>query len=271
MERTIPVALTIAGSDSGGGAGIQADLKTFTALGVYGASVITALTAQNARGITAVSVPEPGFVLQQFEAVMTGVGADAAKTGMLADEATLEVVCEALERWPVEKLVVDPVLVSSSGRPLLQTQAIESFRRRMIPMAYLLTPNIPEAEALAGDSIGDLREMERAARSLIKMGASAVLVKGGHLPDSQPCTDLYFDGKRIEVFESPRTPGGDLHGTGCTLSAAVAAMLAGGMELIQAIGEAKRFTTRCIESSRVTGSGGRSLNHVHGFRPLVKE
>ncbi len=251
----IPKALTFAGSDSGGGAGIQADLKTFAAFGVHGSCVVTALTAQNSLGVAGVWTPPPEFVIEQIRAIMTDIGADAAKIGMVAKREIVLAVARALEQWPIPKLVVDPVLISSSGRTLLEPDALPDFREHLLKKAFLLTPNLAEAEILTGMSVKNETEMRQATERLVKMGARAVLVKGGHLDFADESPDVLFDGGHFEIFRRRRIASKKTHGTGCVLSAAITALLAKGRDLIPAIAEAKDFVSRAIESSYPIGVG----------------
>lgn len=259
-----PRALSIAGSDSSGGAGIQADLKTFTAHRVWGATVITALTAQNTSGVRAVWIPEPEFVVQQYDAVLDEAPIGAAKTGMLGNGRVLRALCRALDRRPLANLVVDPVLVATSGALLYEQADVSLYLDELIPRASVITPNIPEIKALTGISVDSEADMERAARQLHACGAAAVLVKGGHLSGPR-AMDLLFDGEAFHRLEGPRFEGRCTHGTGCTLSAAIAANLAGGMGLLPAVRAAREYTSRCIEFGfGGTGPGG-GLNHFHGL------
>jgi hydroxymethylpyrimidine/phosphomethylpyrimidine kinase len=269
---TPPRALSIAGSDSSGGAGIQADLQTFAAHGVWGATAITALTAQNERGVIAVSFPEPEFVVQQIDAVLDEAPVGAAKTGMLGNGAILEAVCGALDRRPIPNLVVDPVLIATSGALLFEPADVELYRRELIPRALLVTPNLPEIRVLAGGAVDSLRDKKRAARTLLAWGVQAVLLKGGHPVtkeddgDNTLATDLLFDGREMHRLEGPRYEGRSTHGTGCTLSAAIAANLALGRTLLEAVTAAKAYTARCIELGFHWKDGG-GLNRLEGERP----
>ncbi|MEO9190931.1 MAG: bifunctional hydroxymethylpyrimidine kinase/phosphomethylpyrimidine kinase, partial [Acetobacteraceae bacterium] len=231
--------LVVAGSDSGGGAGIQADIKTITALGAYAATAITALTAQNTLGVHGVLPVPPDFVVWQMEAVLDDIGADAVKTGMLGDATSIERVCEILAaRAGAIPVVVDPVMCATSGARLLPVEAVTVLKRRLLPMAALLTPNLPEAEALAGMAIGDRAAMGRAAMALLTLGANAVLLKGGHLP-GDTVIDLLATEDGVEEFAAPRIASRHTHGTGCTLASGIAAGLAQGMELRAAIVRAR--------------------------------
>jgi len=253
-----PVALTIAGTDSGGGAGVAADLKTFEAHGVWGTAAITAVTAQNTLGVQAFEAVTPELVRAQIASVAADIGVDAAKTGMLASAAVVEAVAVTVAELGVGPLVVDPVLVSKHGDRLLATDAVDAVRTLLLPLATVLTPNLPEAEALVGFPVRDRAGMEAAARALVELGAEVVLVKGGHLADGERSPDclLVADSADGPVWlEGPRLPGRHTHGTGCVLSAAIAAELARGMEPADACVAAKRFVERAIASGLGLGSG----------------
>ena len=261
----LPRALTIAGSDSGGGAGIQADLKTFFALGVYGMSAITALTAQNTLGVQGVHEAPPEFVAQQIDSVLSDIGADAAKTGMLASAAIIEAVADRLRAHRLQRLVVDPVMVAKSGDPLLAPDAVEALRRLLLPLSLVITPNLPEAERLTGLSIETRGDMREAARRLHDMGARYVVVKGGHVKaDPARAVDVVFDGARFTEIEAPRIATPHTHGTGCTFSAAIAAYLARGLEPLDAIRRAKAFITRAIQAAVPVGAGHGPTHHWAG-------
>lgn len=252
----IPRALTIAGSDSGGGAGIQADLKVFFSLGVYGTSVLTALTAQNSLGVQGVYEVAPEFVARQMDSVLGDIGADAAKTGMLATSPIIEAVADRLRAYAVRALVVDPVMVAKSGDPLLSPEAVEAMRRHLLPLALVVTPNVPEAERLTGLRIGNLEAMRRAARELCSMGARFVVVKGGHLElGSGLALDVVFDGSEFFELQAPRYETPHTHGTGCTFSAAIAAYLARGLQPLEAIRSAKAYITRAVQAAFPVGRG----------------
>ena len=253
--------MTIAGSDSGGGAGIQADLKTFAALGVYGTSVITAITAQNTLEVTAVHEVPTQVVAAQIEAVLSDIGADAVKTGMLSSSAIIETVSEALRRHGVQRLVVDPVMVAKSGARLLREDAVDALRTALIPLATVVTPNVPEAEVLAGMSIASSGDARRAAEKVLSLGARSVVVKGGHLEG--PAVDLFHDGTEFREFTSPRIDTRSTHGTGCTFASAIAACLARGMDVAQAVGVAKEFVTGGMQHAFPIGEGHGPLNHFY--------
>ncbi|HEX5138870.1 MAG TPA: bifunctional hydroxymethylpyrimidine kinase/phosphomethylpyrimidine kinase [Planctomycetota bacterium] len=254
-------ALTIAGSDPSGGAGVQGDLKTFQAHGVYGMAVLTALTAQNTKGVSGVhDVPAP-FVARQIEAVLTDIPVGAAKTGMLSAAETVEVVASVLSRLRVPHLIVDPVMVATSGDALLRDDAVAVLLERLFPLATLVTPNLPEAERLADMRIGTVEEMRRAAVRLRERGAQAVLVKGGHLPGDQVIDLLYADGAFHE-FSGKRIRTEHTHGTGCALSAGIAAQLARGADLMEAVGRSRAFVRRGLERAIPLGRGASPINHL---------
>lgn len=257
-----PLALTIAGSDSGGGAGIQADLKTFTALGVYGMSVITAVTAQNTVGVDHVEVLSADSVRGQIDALMSDIGCAAAKTGMLATSELVSVVADAVRRWNIPNLVIDPVMISKSGHHLLKPDAVAVLRDELLPLATVVTPNIPEAEELSGMTIKDRQDIFPAALEICKSGCAAVIIKGGHL--SGDADDyLYIAGEdRHHSISGQRIESTNTHGTGCTFSAALCAGLAGGMSLPDASRLAKKFVTAAIASALGIGSGHGPTNHI---------
>ena len=257
----MPTALTIAGSDSGAGAGIQADLKTFAALGVYGTSALTAITAQNTLGVTAVHEIPTEVIAAQIEAVISDIGADAVKTGMLSSSAIVELVAQELKRHGVERLVVDPVMIAKSGYSLLQPEAVEALRSKLLPLAAVVTPNIPEAEVLTGLTINSLDDMRRSAEQIFGMGAGSVVVKGGHL--AGPATDLFYDGSQFKEFTAPRIDTVNTHGTGCTFASAVAAGLACDMSVFDAVAQAKEYVTEAILRSFPIGQGHGPLNHFY--------
>ncbi len=252
-------ALTIAGSDSGGGAGIQADLKTFAALGVYGASVITAVTAQNTLGVFGVQDIELSLIQAQIDAVMSDIGADAVKTGMLSNADTIGVVADGIRRYQVQKLVVDPVMVAKSGDRLLQVEAITALKEVLLPLAMVVTPNIPEAEAISGRRLESDMDIRWAAEAIHAMGPRAVVVKGGHR--TGPADDLLFDGGAFHVLHAERIDTPHTHGTGCTFSAAIAAELAKGQELLAAVEAAKKYLTQAIQQAYAIGGGHSPVHH----------
>lgn len=260
-EGRPPIALTIAGSDSGGGAGIQADLKSFTVLGCYGASVLTAVTAQNTLGVHVAHALEPALVLEQMRSVLTDIGADAAKTGMLANAGVIEAVARGVREFGLSPLVVDPVMVAKGGAPLLADEAREALVRLLFPLTTVLTPNIPEAEALTGLKIDSVREMQEAARRLHDLGPTWVVVKGGHRPGPE-AVDLVFDGRRFHQLRAGRIESDRTHGTGCTFSAAITAYLARGLPVLEALERAKGFVTRAIETAPAIGAGHGPTNHL---------
>jgi hydroxymethylpyrimidine/phosphomethylpyrimidine kinase len=247
-------ALTIAGSDCSGGAGIQADLKTFTVFGVYGMSAITALTAQNTRGVEAVYAVPADFVRRQIDAVAGDIGVDAAKTGMLADAEIVGVVAQALRAHGIDKVVVDPVLVAQSGDSLAADDVAAVLKHELLPLAAIVTPNLHEARALTGIDVVTVADMRRAARQLIRAGARAVLLKGGHLREGD-AVDVFDDGSAVRELSAPRIQARHTHGTGCQLSAAITAQLALGRPLAEAVEEAKRFITVAIRNGLAIGQG----------------
>jgi len=264
MSMRVPKALTIAGSDSGAGAGIQADLKTFSALGVYGSTVITAITAQNTVGVTAVHEIPVEIVAAQLDAVMEDIGADAAKTGMLSSAAIIETVAAGVRRHRIERLVVDPVMVAKSGDRLLREDAVTALRDLLLPLAYIVTPNAPEAEVLCGRPVRNEADMHEAARAIHAFGPRYVVLKGGHVPGEQ-VVDLLFDGQSFERFVLPRVETPHTHGTGCTFSAAIAAFLARGLEVAAAVWEAKQYLHRALETAFAIGRGRSPVHHFHSW------
>lgn len=258
--------LTIAGSDSGGGAGIQADLKTFCALGVYGASVVTALTAQNTQGVRAVHVPPPEFVRAQIDAVFDDIRIDAVKLGMLADAATVRAVAAGLRAYRPRWVIVDTVMISKSGHALLAPAAVHALRDEILPLATLLTPNLPEAAALLGVPVAhDEPAMREQAQALRRLGAGAVLVKGGHLERAQDSPDFLVDANGSERFSAPRIATDATHGTGCTLSAAIAALAPQRADLRLAIADAKSYLTEALRTGErlEVGHGVGPVHHLH--------
>lgn len=271
-KKTYYRALTIAGSDSGGGAGIQADLKTFSALGCYGMSVITALTAQNTQGVDCIYEVTPAFVTKQLDAVVTDIGVDAVKIGMLHDPEIIKVVAERLNSHEISNIVLDPVMVAQSGDQLIKDTAIEALAEYLIPLADIITPNIPEAETLADIQVEGADDMEKAAQELLKLGSGAVLLKGGHHKEDKSTDCLvkrtgnnhasqtyWFDAKRIDTQNT--------HGTGCTLSSAIAAYLARNYSMEDSVHHAKNYMTKAIEAGNeyTIGKGQGPVHHFHNL------
>ena len=256
-------ALTIAGSDSGGGAGIQADLKTFAALGVYGTSALTAITAQNTLGVTGVQELTPDMVGAQIDAVFSDIGADAVKTGMLSNSRIIQVVAGKVEEHGLPNLVVDPVMVAKGGDPLLQEEAVDALCTLLVPLALVVTPNLPEASVLVGYPVETLEQARQAARDIVAMGSRSVVVKGGHLQGD--AVDVFYDGREFRELSAPRIETTSTHGTGCTFASAIAAGLANGMSIEEAVGQAKEYVTEAIRQSFPIGSGHGPLNHFHAL------
>lgn len=256
--------LTIAGVDPSGGAGIAADLKTFSALGAYGMCVVTALTAQNTQAVTGVQLVEPGFVAEQIDAVFSDVRVDAVKIGMIGTAGIAEAVAAALRRHAARHVVIDPVMIAKSGDRLLAEAAVEAMRTHLLPLAEVVTPNLPEAAVLAGiDEPRDISEMAAAAHALATLGPASVLVKGGHLGGAES-VDVLFDSSELSEFRAPRIATKNTHGTGCTLSAAIAALLPR-MQRRAAIGAAKDYLTEAIRAADTltVGSGHGPVHHFH--------
>lgn len=264
-SEKIARALTIAGSDSGGGAGIEADLKTFTALGVYGMAAITSVTAQNTVAVTGVHDVPPAFVAEQIDDVAQDIGVDAAKTGMLSNAAIIEAVADSIERNAIRNLVVDPVMIAKSGDALLHESAKDALLRRMLPLALVVTPNAPEATALTGVRIDSDKDVKRAGEALLAAGAAHVLIKGGHLSGAE-AVDFLFDGTTCREYRAPRIATKNTHGTGCTYSAAIAAYLAIGLDVPAAVERAKEYLTGAILHSFGLGHGHGPLNHFWNVR-----
>ena len=248
---SIKKILTIAGSDSSGGAGIQADIKTITAHRMYAMSAITSLTAQNTTGVTAIFDATPEFVGQELDAIFTDIRPDAVKIGMVSQPGIIRVIAQKLREYAAENIVADPVMVATSGSRLLVPEAIATLRTELLPLATVATPNIPEAEAILLRKIETLQDMEQAAREIHAMGPKAVLLKGGHR--SGDATDILFDGKQCIQLEAARIPTKNTHGTGCTLSSSIAANLARGMEVAEAVAAAKKYITVAIEHALPIG------------------
>lgn len=250
--------LTIAGSDPSSGAGIQADLKTFTAFGVYGITVLTSITVQNTKGVEGIYDLPPNFVASQLESVLNDIGADAVKTGMLSTAEVVQVTCEAIRRFQIPNLLVDPVMKSHAGQRLLKEEAVQILKEELIPLATVVTPNIPEAEVLSGIKIESLDEMKEAAKEIYRLGAGSVLVKGGHLEEG--AVDILYDGRKFTEFRAERIVAKEVHGTGCVYSAAITVGLAQGKSLRKSIEEAKDFVTRAIKQALSLGSGLKLIN-----------
>ncbi|MBO8163267.1 MAG: bifunctional hydroxymethylpyrimidine kinase/phosphomethylpyrimidine kinase [Brevibacillus sp.] len=260
MEQQRARALTVAGSDSGGGAGIQADLKTFHQFGVYGMSAITAVTAQNTRGVAGVYPLPTEAVVSQMREVLTDLGVDALKTGMLFDAEIIRAVAGVIRDYRIKKVVVDPVMVAKGGAKLLLDEAVAALKQELLPLAEVVTPNLPEAEVLTGMPVRTQAEMEEAARRIHAMGARHVIVKGGHL-DTEELVDVLFDGSRFHQFSHRRLITRHTHGTGCTFSAALTAELAKGTPLLEAAARAKRFIVEAIATAPALGGGHGPTNH----------
>ncbi len=260
-----PCVLAIAGSDSGGGAGIEADIKTITARGGFGMAAITALTAQNTLGVAGVYEIPPQFVARQIDAVAEDIGVDVAKTGMLCGAATVEVVADCIRRHSITRLVVDPVMVAKSGAPLLKPDAVSALRQKLLPLALVVTPNLREAAALAEMEVTTLEEMRRAAQRIAKLGPRWVLVKGGHLPGDP--VDLLFDGREFIELARPRVPTENTHGTGCTYASALATYIGWGLSVPEAAESARDAVQTGLENSLALGRGHGPLDHHAMFRP----
>jgi len=254
-------AMTIAGSDSGGGAGIQADLKTFAAHGVFGTCAVTALTAQNSLGVQGVFEVPADFVALQIDSIASDIGADAVKIGMLSNSGIIAVVAAKIVERSLGPIVLDPVMVAKGGDRLLREEAEEALIRGLLPLATVVTPNLPEAEVLCGFAIGGIGDMRAAARAIRALGPGAVIVKGGHLKDRNDSVDILFDGEDFVEYPAPRVDSRNTHGTGCTFSSAIAASLALGLPLREAVRSAKAYVARIIAASVELGIG-------HGFGPM---
>ena len=255
----VPVALTIAGSDSGGGAGIQADLKTFAAFGVHGTSAITAITAQNTLTVSAIHEIPIDVIRAQIDAVVEDIGVQGAKTGMLASAEIIEAVSAAIREHGIRKLVVDPVMVAKGGARLLHSDAIAALSRYLLPLAAVVTPNIPEAEVLLGRSLETLDDRRQAARELVALGPRVAVIKGGHAAEA-PAIDVYWDGVEMVELTAPRIATKNTHGSGCAFSAAIAAGLARGQDPLPAVRAAKTFISAAIEHSLELGGGHGPVN-----------
>ncbi len=266
MTATPPRALTIAGSDSGGGAGIQADLKTFQARGVFGMSVLTALTAQNTVGVQGVHEVPPAFVRRQLDSVLADIGVDAVKIGMLSSAEIMEAVAAGLAAHGVETVVIDPVAASKHGDALLRPEAVDALRTVMLPLATVATPNLGEVELLTGVRVEGVDDLRTAADAMLALGPRWVLVKGGHLPDNLDAVDLLSDGDTYEPITAERLDTRDTHGTGCTLSSAIAAELAKGADVPAAVKEAKRYLTGALKRGVRVGKGIGPVDHAWELR-----
>lgn len=258
--------LTIAGSDTCGGAGIQADLKTFSAHGVYGMSVITAVTAQNTQGVFAVQDILPEIIAAQIDAIYDDIQVDGLKIGMVSVSETIKIIGAKLQAYQVQNVVLDPVMISKSGFPLLQPEAREALISNLLPLATVTTPNIPEAEAITGKSIGSLEDMREAAKIIAALGPVYVLVKGGHL--TEEATDILYDGTHFYEFKASRLNTKNTHGTGCTLSAAIASNLAKGMDVVKAVELSKEYITTAIQNALDIGKG---VGPTHHFYEIYKK
>jgi len=271
MRPRAPTALTIAGSDSGGGAGIQADLKTFAALGVYGTSAITAITAQNTQTVSEVFELPPGIVAAQIDAVVSDIGADAVKTGMLSSAPIIEAVAAKIREHDLRPLVVDPVMVAKSGDRLLRGDAVNALRDLLLPLATVVTPNLPEAEVLLGRSISTWEEIREAAKDILAMGPLAVVMKGGHA-EGKMVIDLLYDGHEYRDFTATRVDTMNTHGTGCTFASAIAAALAKGENLRVATAMAKAYVTKALQMSYPVGQGHGPVHHFFRYwQPRARE
>ena len=272
IETHVPRVMTIAGSDSGGGAGIQADLKTFAALGVYGTSAVTAITAQNTRGVTAVQTVDLQIIGDQIDAILGDIGTDAVKVGMLASAEIVDQVAAKISEHELTKVVVDPVMVATSGDRLLQESALKSLKTSLIPLASVVTPNLDEAATLTGFKVDNLPDMKDAAIQIHSMGARTVLIKGGHFAGDgfgsgikAKMSDVLYDGVSFTVFTADQIPTTSTHGTGCTLSSAIAAGLAHGRSIPNAITDAKAYLTDTLSHAFPVGMGNGPVNHLFGW------
>jgi len=266
-------ALTIAGSDSGAGAGIQADLKTFAALGVYGSSAITAITAQNTQQVSAIHIVPASIVAEQIKAVLADIGADAVKTGMLANADVISTVVATLQQFPRAPLVVDPVMVAKSGDALLAQDAVQTLRESLLPLAEIVTPNVPEAEVLVGSKLESSSDFIQAAQAIHEMGAQNVVIKGGHRPPNQSksgdplIVDLFYDGRQVQEIEGPFIDTPHTHGTGCTFASAITAGLARGLSPLSAVVEARKYLTEALRGAFPVGRGKSPVHHFHQWWP----
>ena len=267
MTESSGNVLIVAGSDSGGGAGIQADIKTVTALGGYAATAITALTAQNTQGVQGVFGIDPDFIRQQMRVVLEDIPINAIKTGMLHESPVISAVAEVLREQPRLPIVIDPVMVAQSGSPLLAEDAVADVKSKLLPLASVLTPNVPEAEKLLGREIPDIDAMQEAALELSQLGPQAVLLKGGHLA-GEMVTDVLAGRSGVQVFADPRIATRNTHGTGCTLASAIATGLAQDLSVGEAVARARRYLRKALATSRPLGKGQGPVNHGHTVRPF---
>jgi phosphomethylpyrimidine kinase len=265
----LKTVMTIAGSDSSGGAGIQADLKTFAALGVYGTSVITAITVQNTQGVFRVEALSPELVAAQIDAVVSDIGADVVKTGMLADATIVEVVAAKLRQYGLTEVVVDPVLEAKGGVTLLPADGLAVLRKQLLPQALVVTPNVAEASTLVGRSLDGWDDLRQAAREIAEMGARNVVITGGHLEG--PPTDLFFDGRQFHEFAAPRVDTDNTHGTGCTFASAIAAALAKGSSPRQAVATAKAYVSKALQMSYPVGRGQGPVHHFFRYWQDIRQ
>lgn len=266
MSNYIPRVLTIAGSDSGGGAGIQADLKTLTAHKVYGLSVITSLTAQNTLGVKAIYDLPADFIKIQIDTVLKDIGCDSVKIGMLSNKENIKLVSEKISDYELKNVILDPVMVATSGDKLLKDDSINVLKSLLIPLSYLLTPNIREAELLTNSTINSTDDMKKAAADIITLGCKYVLIKGGHLHENENALDILYDGKKFYKFSARRIKTKNTHGTGCTYSSAIAANLAKNLDLLTSISNAKNYVTEAISNSFSIGEGNGPLNHYWNIK-----
>jgi hydroxymethylpyrimidine kinase/phosphomethylpyrimidine kinase len=267
-SRTYRKVLTIAGSDSGGGAGIQADLKTISAMGCYGMSVITALTAQNTKGVTGIHAVPPDFAEKQMEAVFSDIGVDAVKIGMLYSAELIETVAQVLKKYKIDKIVLDPVMVAQSGDKLLKDNAIEAIKKHLMPLSSVVTPNLPEASVLLDCKFHGFKDIEKGAKELSEYGSRSVLIKGGHLKDNDSTDFLYLTKEdRFVIVKGKRIKTKNNHGTGCTLSSAIASCMAKGCKIEEAVTRAKTYITEAIRvgSNYKIGHGHGPVHHFHKF------
>ena len=266
MSEIVPRALTIAGSDSGGGAGIQADLKTFTAFKVFGMSVITAVTAQNTTSVLGIQNLSPETINLQIDAVVNDIGVDAVKIGMLSTKEIVSSVSDKIREYQIKNIVLDPVMVTSGGEPLIDSDAKATLVNELLPKTYILTPNIPEACLLTGLKINSVEDMKKAAEIIKKLGPENVLIKGGHLDKSEEAIDILYGGSDFHEYKTERINTKNTHGTGCTYSAAICAGLAKGLSIMEAVRDAKNYINHAIKNSFDLGNGHGPLNHFWNIK-----